>query len=129
MVPIIQTADILLFKGIPKAPEGSSKNKSDELMDTNEGKTYLRDMTKPVGNACRDDGTLKDADELEWPDSPTEITAPQNDWDQHDYEPAPHPEGKFDQRSRSSTPPQAEVTFINSEDEITIPQKRTKVSI
>ena len=55
-------------------------------------------MMKPVGNVCCDNGTLKDTDELEWPDFPTEIIAlqfPQNDfneWRQHDYEPAPHPE-------------------------------------
>jgi hypothetical protein len=30
------------------------------------------DNSKPVGDACREDGTLKDASELDWPDSPTE---------------------------------------------------------
>jgi len=30
------------------------------------------DTSKPVGDACRVDGTLKDASEMEWPDSPTE---------------------------------------------------------
>ena len=30
------------------------------------------DMSKPVWDACREDGTLKDTSELEWPDSPTE---------------------------------------------------------
>jgi len=93
----------------------------------------MRDMTKPVGDACRDDGTLKDADELEFPDSPTDLVAPLHDfaeWHDHDYEPAPHPEGEFDEFDRrSSTPLQVEVTFVESEDEITIPQKRTKVSI
>lgn len=29
------------------------------------------DMSKPVGDACCEDGTLKDASEMEWPDSPT----------------------------------------------------------
>ena len=29
------------------------------------------DTSKPVGDACREDGTLKDAGEMEWPDSPT----------------------------------------------------------
>ena len=35
-------------------------------------------MTKPVGDACRDDGTLKDASEMVWADSPTalEVEAP-----------------------------------------------------
>ena len=36
-------------------------------------------MTKPVGDACRDDGTLKDASEMVWPDSPTELEAHRND--------------------------------------------------
>jgi hypothetical protein len=115
------------LKAILNAPEleGSSKNKSDELQDTNErGKTYKRDMTKPVGDACREDGTLKDADELEWPNSPTELGAAQKDfagWD----EPAPHPEGDFNRRS----PTPLEITpVVDTEDEITIPQKRKKVS-
>ena len=30
------------------------------------------DKSKPEGDACREDGTLKDASELDWPDSPTE---------------------------------------------------------
>jgi hypothetical protein len=29
------------------------------------------DTSKPVGDACREDGTLKEASEMEWPDSPT----------------------------------------------------------
>jgi hypothetical protein len=86
---IIGIADILL-KGVLKVPPGywSSKNISDEVLDTNEKeKTYLRDVTKPVGNACHDDGTLKDADEMVWPDSLTKLEVPQKDiceW--YDYE-------------------------------------------
>ena len=30
------------------------------------------DKSKPEGDACHEDGTLKDASELDWPDSPTE---------------------------------------------------------
>jgi hypothetical protein len=30
------------------------------------------DKSKPVGDACRVDGTLKDASEMDWPDSPTD---------------------------------------------------------
>lgn len=30
------------------------------------------DTSKPEGDACRKDGTLKDASEMDWPDSPTE---------------------------------------------------------
>ena len=41
------------------------------------------DISKPEGDAC--DGTLKDASEMEWPDSPTEhnhalITQHEDDW-------------------------------------------------
>ena len=120
----------ILLKGhsVLEAPEleGSSKKKNSDLQDINEkGKTHMRDFTKPVGDACREDGTLKDASELEWPDSPTELAAPQNYWNEHDYEPAQHPEGDFDRRS--STPPEG--MTVESEDELTIPQKRTKVSI
>lgn len=48
-------SDILL-KGIPKTP-GSRKNISDEFLDNNaKGNTYFRDITKPIGDACCDDG-------------------------------------------------------------------------
>ena len=37
-----------------------------------------KDASKPDGEACRADGTLKDADEMEWPNSPSEdVTVPQ----------------------------------------------------
>ena len=122
------------MKGILQAPEleGSSKNKSDEMPDTNErAKTYMRDVTKPVGDACRDDGTLKDADELEWPDSPSELVATQTHFDWHhglaDDEPAPHPDSEFDRRS--PTPVDVMVVESELEDEITVPRKRKKVSL
>ena len=122
----------VLLKGILRAPELEGSSTSNELpvSDTNEReKTYMRDMTKPVGDACRDDGTLKDADELEWPDSPSELVATQTHFDWHhgpaDDEPAPHPDSEFERRS--STP--LEVSVVESEDEKTIPQKRKKVSM
>ena len=34
--------------------------------------TYFKDMSKPDGDACREDRTLKDACEMDWPDSPSE---------------------------------------------------------
>lgn len=86
---IIGLAD-KLFKGITKAPElpelqESSENIIDEFLDTNEkGKTYMRDMMKPVGDACRDDGTLKEANEMVWPDSPTALEAPQDNFREYD---------------------------------------------
>jgi hypothetical protein len=33
---------------------------------------YIQDPTKPEGEAWNVDGTLKDASELEWPESPSE---------------------------------------------------------
>ena len=30
-----------------------------------------KDLQKPDGDACNPDGTLKDASEMEWPDSPS----------------------------------------------------------
>jgi hypothetical protein len=32
-----------------------------------------KDHTKPDGNACQPDGTLKDASEMEWPNSPSDL--------------------------------------------------------
>jgi len=50
---------------------GSSKNIPNTSMSSNEKEnTYTMDQTKPVGEACNEDGTLKDASELDWPDSP-----------------------------------------------------------
>jgi hypothetical protein len=65
---------------------GHSKNKSDvDLSSNGHENTYLMDMSKPEGDACREDGTLKDASEMEWPDSPTEynqalINQHEEDW-------------------------------------------------
>lgn len=36
----------------------------------------LKDTTKPDGEACNADGTLKDASEMEWLNSPTDLAAP-----------------------------------------------------
>ena len=37
---------------------------------------YLKDATKPDGEACNADRTLKDASEMEWLNSPTDLVAP-----------------------------------------------------
>lgn len=37
----------------------------------------FKDITMPDGDACRPDGTLKDADEMEWPNSPSEGNLPE----------------------------------------------------
>ena len=34
--------------------------------------TYFKDMSKPDGDTCCEDRTLKDASEMDWPDSPSE---------------------------------------------------------
>ena len=34
----------------------------------------LKDFSKPDGDACNEDGTLKDASEMDWPDSPSGST-------------------------------------------------------
>jgi hypothetical protein len=41
-----------------------------------EGSTeqFFKDVMMPDGDACRPDGTLKDASEMEWPNSPSEET-------------------------------------------------------
>jgi hypothetical protein len=52
--------------GPSTSKSGSSTNRH---YDEN---THLMDTSKPVGDACRDDGTLKDAKEMDWLNSPTE---------------------------------------------------------
>ena len=36
----------------------------------------LKDVAKPNGEACNTDGTLKDAQDIEWQNSPSELTPP-----------------------------------------------------
>jgi hypothetical protein len=35
-------------------------------------RTHSKDTSRPVGDACRDDGTLKDASEMEWLNLPSD---------------------------------------------------------
>jgi len=37
------------------------------------------DKSKPVGDACRKDGTLKDASKMDWPNSPTKYNPQHED--------------------------------------------------
>jgi hypothetical protein len=53
----------------------STKNSEASSSSNTVGNTHLRDASKPEGEACNADGTLKDASELEWPDSPSEPNA------------------------------------------------------
>jgi hypothetical protein len=48
-----------------------AESHSNSNQDDNEI-THIMDTSKPVGDACREDGTLKDASEMDWPNSPTE---------------------------------------------------------
>ena len=59
--------------GFSKTPE-PSKNSSGENSSANERiNPYLQNPTMPHGDACNDDGTLKDASEMIWPDSSSQI--------------------------------------------------------
>lgn len=69
--------------GIPTAGSGNPgpsslrRNISEPASNSSSNRyenTYHIDTSKPVGDACREDGTLKDASEMEWPNSPTELT-------------------------------------------------------
>jgi hypothetical protein len=64
--------DSVLFQvdNADRMEEGSSGVGS--LGDT---ERILKDRNMPDGDACRPDGTLKDASEMEWPDSPSEVQA------------------------------------------------------
>jgi hypothetical protein len=35
--------------------------------------SFLKDASKPEGEACNPDGTLKDADKMEWLNSPSDL--------------------------------------------------------
>ena len=35
----------------------------------------LKDMSKPDGEACNEDGTLKEVSEMDWQNSPTHLSA------------------------------------------------------
>jgi hypothetical protein len=109
----------ILLKGNPRSPEleGSIMNISDhdENPDTHE-KTYLRDITKPFGDACRADGTLKDANEMDWVTSPTANEGPGNNFHELDncedmYVPPDYPdESDLDENDLQSI----QVSFINA---------------
>ena len=43
---------------------------------------FLRDASKPEGEACNPDGTLKDADKMEWLNSPSD-SAPAAPFENH----------------------------------------------
>jgi hypothetical protein len=62
----------------------SKANTSDHVSSTNpKGTVFFKDSSKPDGDACRDDGTLKDASELEWPNSPSDSKASNTTFDDY----------------------------------------------
>lgn len=51
-----------------------------EVMQGEGSRTRVaKDQTKPDGDACRADGTLKDASEMQWPNSPSDSTREQRE--------------------------------------------------
>jgi hypothetical protein len=68
------------LKSIPTSEE----NILDCVSSTNaKGKIFLKDSSKPDGDACHNDGTLKDASELEWLNSPSDIKASTDTFDDY----------------------------------------------
>ena len=68
-------------RGAGGNPGPSTLDRDEDMSDVGSSSnqqemTYLMDISKPEGDACRKDGTLKDADEMEWPNSPTEYNQP-----------------------------------------------------
>ena len=51
---------------------GLSKNAPDTASSNEQGKTYSKNTKKPDGDACREDGMLKDTDEMVWLNSPSD---------------------------------------------------------
>ncbi|KIL54867.1 hypothetical protein M378DRAFT_182392 [Amanita muscaria Koide BX008] len=65
-------------KELPKSVANSSKSlpKASSSLNEHEEVSYVKDAIKPVGEAVREDGTLKDASEMDWPHSPSEYNGP-----------------------------------------------------
>jgi hypothetical protein len=58
-----------------KTSDTSLNASSNASSSSKNQKTHLKDPTKPGGDACREDGTLKDATEMIWLNSPSEVEA------------------------------------------------------
>lgn len=76
-------------------------------------------MSKPVGDACRKDGTLKDASEIEWFNSPTEYNRSLLEDSYLEFPSSPSKSGTKGKRKRvesndseSDERPRAKVSFI-----------------
>ena len=70
--PIIQIHSEITAIAAKPGPSNLGRNISESSNQDQDENTYIMDISKPVGDACREDGTLKDAKEMDWPNSPTE---------------------------------------------------------
>ena len=52
------------------------KTKFDNIKELTITTAFLKDASKPKGEACNPDGTLKDADKVEWLNSPLDLVPP-----------------------------------------------------
>ena len=52
----------------------SDAQSDSDAADVMRGEQIYKDYSKPDGEACQDDGTLKDASELEWPNSLSDLS-------------------------------------------------------
>jgi hypothetical protein len=55
--------------------EGNNSTFFNAWRDALEGRSMEKDNSKPDGDTCRPDGTLKEASEMEWPHSPSDLDA------------------------------------------------------
>jgi hypothetical protein len=76
----------------------------------------FKDSTLPDGDACRPDGTLKDASEMEWPNSPSEAKLPELSDDGYNLKRSlPRDEeelGVEESNFESEGPPKTKVSYI-----------------
>ena len=77
VTPAIPTSDdgMLVQVGNVNRMEGSSSVTAGNLGNT---ERVLKDGDMPDGDACRPDGTLKDASEIEWPNSLSDLPEKSN---------------------------------------------------
>lgn len=100
----------MALAGVPKTLEGSTKKISDGLSGANEQRqTYLQDIAMPHGDACRDNGTLKDAHEMTWLNSPSDEVGPAKipAWN------GPEFQDEFEQNNLTSAKVGMPVVFFN----------------
>jgi hypothetical protein len=86
---------------------------SGDVGNLNNTKQIFKDATMPDGDACRPDGTLKEASEMVWPDSPSEQNLPEGpDLSEDGYNlkrSLPHDEEESD--SESDGQPKTKVSY------------------